>query len=171
MSQVLDTLEEALVSIAADPKLFLDDDFMMSIFEVQRVKLKPFDDYFNHLYENKKMKHVGEKHSTAVPFAMLREELFSPKLEANQDSTPIIIDKLAEVAVNAILAEIRDENKATTKYLSSSDTSFSWDNVSHEEHHALLGLDATNDPAERSFGAATNQLQTYGKVALTSAGA
>ena len=94
-----------------------------------------------------------------------------PKLEANQESTAILVDKLVTVAASAILSELRDPKKATAKYLSSLNTNFSWDNVTGEEILTAIGRMSTYYPAKRLLGAATQQLKCFGQIYLASAAA
>jgi hypothetical protein len=79
--------------------------------------------------------------------------------------------KLARTAADAICCELLDEKKATYKYLSISGSEYSWDYCGEEKKKALLGNTATNDEAESALGGATANIQRFGRIALSSAGA
>ena len=70
-----------------------------------------------------------------------------------------------------MLIELRDSKKAKFHHLSSSKGKIIWEVISDDEKKAGLGLMAVNDPAERTFGSLTCQLQKYGRISLTSAAA
>ena len=101
---------------------------------------------------------------------MLRNELFYPTIEDNQDSTDLV-KELAVVAAKAYLDELHDKNKASYKYLSSSHCSFSYTHCPDEIKEEMKGKMATNDVAESSFGAVTNQMQTFTRIDIAGAAA
>ena len=68
------------------------------------------------------------------------------------------------VATKAYLDELHDKNKASYKYLSSSHSSFSYTHCPDEIKEEMKGKMATNDLAESSFGAVTNQMQTFTRI-------
>ena len=68
------------------------------------------------------------------------------------------------VAAKAYLDELHDKNKASYKYLSSSHCSFSYTHCPDEIKEEMKGKMATNDLAESSFGAVTNQMQTFTRI-------
>ena len=79
--------------------------------------------------------------------------------------------ELAGVAADAIVGELRDERKATHKYLSRFKKSYSYSHASEEMKSAFLGKKATNDEAESALGGATAQIQRYGRIGLSHAAA
>ena len=74
-------------------------------------------------------------------------------------------------AADAICTELQDEKKATYKYLSISGSEYSWNHCGEEKKKALLGNTATNDEAESTLGGTTANIQRFGRIALSSAGA
>ena len=74
------------------------------------------------------------------------------------------------MAATALRCELHDGKKATSEHLSSAEGKFNWIETSELDHTAGLGKMAVNDPAERSFGAMTGQLQCFSRVGLTNAG-
>jgi hypothetical protein len=74
-------------------------------------------------------------------------------------------------AADAICTELQDENKATYKYLSISRSEYSWSHCGEVKKNALLGNAATNDKAESTLGGTTTNIQRFGRIALSSAGA
>ena len=65
-------------------------------------------------------------------------------------------------AAKALLADIWDGKKATEEHMLSAGGRLCWDNTSNSEHASGLFKIAFNNPAERSFGTMTGQLQSYG---------
>jgi len=74
-------------------------------------------------------------------------------------------------AANAICTELQDEKKATYKYLSISGSEYSWNHCGEEKKKALLGNTATNNEAESTLGGTTANIQRFGRIAQSSAGA
>ena len=166
MGRVIDTLEVAMESIVrSNGALVLDEDFMMSIFSVYKTELPPFNEYLIYQFENKTQKLVGSSILSEVPYSELRKELFSPTRKENIDSSEYA-EELGSVFAKAMLKELRDPTKATSKYLSSLDGSYSWKNTSPEVHKSLMGKMATNDVSEKNFATGTHELQVYGTINL-----
>eukprot|EP00965_Chrysotila_dentata_P140532 4646719-Pleurochrysis_carterae.AAC.1 len=82
--------------------------------------------------------------------------------------TDEICFELGVVAAKACLAELRDPKKAMSRHLASSDGALAWGNTSADVHAAAKGLLATNDPAESVFGALTQELSNYVRIAFSS---
>ena len=78
---------------------------------------------------------------------------------------------LADVAVEAFLIELRNTNKASYKYLSSSGSSFSYNHCPESIKQDMIGKMATNDPAESSFAGVTSQIQKYSRISIAGAAA
>ena len=175
MGRVIDTLEKKLVSVVRDPRLILEEDFMMGMFEEYVQELKPLKDYVDLLYQKKQMSLISrvvarKSKSKVVHLAMLRKQLFTPDRKTEQKTRGRTI-QLGKVAAEAILVELRDEKKATHKYLSRYGKEYSWRGCSEERKQALLGNKATNDEAESVLGGATAQVQRFGRVKLASGAA
>ena len=64
---------------------------------------------------------TSESGATVLQFAELRKELFLPSNKTNAGTNGRLIE-LAIVAAQEILDELRDEKKATWKYLSVSES-------------------------------------------------
>ena len=71
----------------------------------------------------------------------------------------MILEKVAMLAIEAILRELEDQTKATYKYLSLSGSPFSFDHCPEDVKNAMLGMMAVNDLAESSFAGVTAQVQ------------
>ena len=67
---------------------------MMRIFDSIKPDLPPFVDYLNHMFTDKKTVSIGNKE---VLLSKLRDELFDPELEPNQDCTEHVL-KLVKVS-------------------------------------------------------------------------
>jgi len=102
--------------------------------------------------------------------ARLHTELFSPSSLTNVKTSEMLIN-LAKTAAKAIYDELRDESKATFKYLSVLGSKYSWKGCDDARKKALLGKKATNDEAESALGGTTGNIQRYGRINISSAGA
>ena len=168
MGNIVDELEKAMEEIQQSPDMFLSESFMMSIFASIEAQVPPLSEYMKYFFEDKQSNTVGRRSKT-LPYDELRAELFYPQDETNQRTTQVVHDLAFEVATS-MLAELRDERKATHNYLSSSDGRFSAENASAADHNACLGKKASNDDAERPFACLTGNLQWFGRLGLSNAG-
>ena len=78
---------------------------------------------------------------------------------------------LGSIAASTFIRELLDQNKATYKYLSVSESEFSHRYSTVERKQSLIGIRATNDEAESVLGGATANIQQYGRISLSGAGA
>ena len=171
MGRVLDTLEASMIYLSKHPDKILDEKYMMNIFKEYIDELPPFKEYWEQTFNKKQTTLIARKSGAkVVHFARLKRELFSP-VRSTIKKTKARVTELAETAVDAILTELHDENKATNKYLSVSGSEYSWKHCSEERKLALLGTAATNDQAESTLGGCTSQIQRFGRIALSSAAA
>jgi hypothetical protein len=117
------------------------------------------------------MKVISRKDgSKVVHYARLLNSLFSPQREADLATTDTV-HVLGSIAASTIIRELLDQNKATYKYLSVSESEFSHRYSTVERKHSLIGILATNDEAESILGGATANIQQYGRISLLGAGA
>ena len=79
--------------------------------------------------------------------------------------------ELAEIAANAIISKLRDEKKATHKYLSRFNKDYSYTHASEQKKKVFLGKKAINNEAESALGGATAQIQCFGCIGLSHAAA
>ena len=170
MGRIFDILETRLEEIKSESALFVNRDYMMGLFKEVVDEIPPFKEYLEHMYEKRKMPTVVGSNTKEVHLALLRDELFYPTIEDNQDSTDLV-KELAVVSAKAYLDELRNENKASYKYLSSSRSSFSYVHCPDEIKEEMLGKMATNDLAESSFGTVTNQMQRFSRIDIAGAAA
>ena len=77
------------------------------------------------MFDNKRMSVIADSSTKVTHFSIVYNKLFEPSTQTNIDSSTITKD-LAVVAANALLEELRDTRKATSKYLSSSQSEFCW---------------------------------------------
>ena len=162
MGRVVDLLEVAFAKVAADGNLILNEAFMMGIFSPIAEELEPFRLFLKYMYDEKAMALVGSS-ITERQYAKLRAELFNPNDVDNIASTEMSIE-LGQLAAEEIVTELRDPKKATSRHLTSVEGMLSWGKVSDEEHEALKGVMAVNDPAESIFGATTREISTFGRI-------
>jgi hypothetical protein len=123
------------------------------------------------MFEKKQMKVILWKDgSKVVHYTRLFKNLFSPNREADKLTTDRVYE-LGSIAVTTIIAELLDQNKATYKYLSISEPEISYRYSTDERKQSLMGIRATNDEAESVLGGATANIQQYGCISLSGAGA
>jgi hypothetical protein len=107
-------------------RMVLDENYMMSMFSKYVDTLPPFKEYWEHLFEKKKMIVVSsESGARVLQFAELRNELFSPKDPTNAATNECLV-QLAKEAAQGVLDELHNEKKTTWKYLSISGSSMSY---------------------------------------------
>jgi hypothetical protein len=105
-----------------------------------------------------------------VCMARLQTKRFSPSSLTNVKTKGMLVN-LAKTAAKAIYDELRDESKATFKYLSVLGSKYLWKGCDEARKKALLGKKAKNDEAESALGGTTANVQQYGQINISSAGA
>jgi hypothetical protein len=106
--------------LSTSPHLIEDENFMMNIFSEYLGEIIPFREYWEITFEKKQMSVVARcwKDGTKVVYmARLQMELFSPASLTNMRTSEMLI-VLTKTAARTIYDELRDELKATFKYLS-----------------------------------------------------
>ena len=169
MERIIDLLEKVLVCIADNGTHILDKELIMRIFSDLYQQLPPFLEYYTHTHKERATYLVDKIKGKVVSLASLSKKLLSPDLECNQD-THEMTAKLGSIADIALLVELRDERKVTVDYLTSCDDKYTWNGTLAIIHEAGFQKVATNDPAERSFGGTTHQLQYFGRIGFTGTG-
>ena len=152
-----------MVHLKEKPEDYLNKDYMLSIFDSIKPKLRPFQEYLDFMFEEKMTSSVGGKE---VLMSKLRDELFDPELEANQQSTEFLL-KFVPVVVETGIKEMTDENKAIHRYISANGPEkgcYSFVHSSNERRKALKKVPATNDNSESSLASTTRQIQAYGRM-------
>jgi hypothetical protein len=168
--EAIDTLRKNMMDIVDDPIKILDKGFMMNMFSKYVDALPPFKEYWEHLFQKKRMIVVASESGTKVlPFAKLRKELFSPSDQTNAATNERLV-QLAKVVAQGILDKLHDEKKVTWKYLSISGSPLSR-GCPEEVKERLGGREATNDRSESALGGTTHLLQKYGRIGITNAAA
>mmetsp|Transcript_16339 Transcript_16339/g.35368 ORF Transcript_16339/g.35368 Transcript_16339/m.35368 type:complete len:195 (-) Transcript_16339:349-933(-) len=84
LGKMLDLFDDAFKEIMEDGSLFLDEDFMMKILDDLEIKIDPFKDYVEYMFEEKKGNLVGgctPKEDKVMPFDLLRAALFYPTFQ------------------------------------------------------------------------------------------
>ena len=105
-----------------------------------------------------------------VHMARLQKELFSPTRQTNV-KTKQLFHGLTKTLAKTICKEMLDESKATYKYTSKSNSNYSYKNCTLEMKTLMLGKKATNDEAESALGGTTANIQQFGQISISSAGA
>ena len=73
-----------MVELRDHPEKYLNKEFMLGIFDVLKPGLPPFGEYLDHMFSKRKTASIGGKE---VLLSKLRDEIFDPDLESNQQST------------------------------------------------------------------------------------
>jgi hypothetical protein len=98
------------------PTLILDQLFMM----------KGISSGGKIIFKKNQMRVICQKNGCkVVPYAILLNSLFSPQREADV-MTKDSIHELGSIAASTIITELLDQNKATFKYVSVSESEFSY---------------------------------------------
>ena len=169
MGLVLDKMRDSLLEIKSNPGKFIDENFMMSIFDHFSNTVEPLKDHCNFIFEKRRLRMVGKKNGAGVlTFAELRSECFHPKNVTNRN-TEDRVKELAVVAADAILAEMNDKNKAIWQYISAHNGPKSWDILSDETKQLLMGGMATSSIIESALGGATRNIQVGNRIGLSAA--
>ena len=114
------------------------------------------------MFEQKKMSVINRTSATkVVHLDRLRQQLFLPLRKTERYASERTI-KIAGVAVDAFIAELRDKKKATHKYLLRFKKDYSYSYASAEKKQAFFGKKARNNEVESVFGGATAQLHRFG---------
>jgi len=153
-----------MMDIVDNPTKVLSETFIMNVFIKYVDVLPPFKEYWEHSYENKRMRvMVAKSGATVLQFAELRKELFHPS-DATNAATDERLVELAKVAAQGFLDEdeLHDENKATWRYLSISGSESSFQGSPKEVKEGLHGCDTKHDRSESALGRTTHQLQLIG---------
>ena len=93
---------------------------MIGLFDELIEELPPFKKFLHHINEKKKMPTVEKSKTRQVHMALLRKELFNPDIEDNISCSDMV-KEISIIATEAFLDELHNQNKASYKYLSSSD--------------------------------------------------
>ena len=110
---------------------------------------------------------MGSQHNTdkILPWDLLHAEVYySNRKDILQSNN--ICATLASFGASQFAGELRDENKATAKYMKDLNGEKCRDNVSEEERIALLGVDASNSISEGLHTSFTYGLQQGGVILL-----
>ena len=113
LGEALDCWYDAMVHLNEKPEDYLNKDYMLGIFDSIKPKLRPFEEYLDFMFEEKMTASVGGKEAL---MSKLRDELFDPELEANQQSTDFLL-KFVPVVVETGIKEMTDENKGKSSFL------------------------------------------------------
>ena len=132
MGRAVDILHTTCGKILDNPKLIHDEYYMMHLFDEIADELPEFKKFLTYKFDEKQTEFIKSSQTEAVPYKMLLKELFQPTDRDNQDCTPML-KKIANIGIRAFLVELEDENKATYKYLSISQSPFSFDHCSEKE--------------------------------------
>ena len=132
MGRAINCLEKALVEIEKDSAKFLEDKFMINIFNEFTGTIPKFNTWNKYMLEDKvtpaidKMgSNIGDYNdSKHIIFDLVVVELFYPEQPEKKKHT-IVVFKMAKGLTVTALRELQDPHKQTHNYLSSVDGEFS----------------------------------------------
>ena len=107
MGKVLDLMEISFESIVDDPKLILDEEFMMGIFSEISDKVDPFQEYLTYMFEEKLSPTISKGSSIddkVLPYDEVRCAIFYPH-RTDIVQTEEICYELGSEAASAFLIE------------------------------------------------------------------
>ena len=143
---------------------------MLNILDELRDELPEFKAFLEYEFENKNSAYVEESKEKAVPLKELVKELSSPENIDNQDSTDTL-EKISAIGIAALVVEMENEKKTTSKYLSISGSDFSYEHCPEDVKKSMLRKMASNDLAISSFSGVAAQVKCYGRIVMSAAAA
>ena len=169
MSRALNVFLAKLDQIHLNPLQFLSEMFMMNLFQEIMDDLPPFQEYWTHLFEKRRMNAVSRKSGARLMgLARAREELFFPTKKTNRECEPRL-RILIPVFTACVRGEMRDKKKACWRNIDESDSVMCYKNCKDTIEALLLGHKAVNDDSERALGMTTRNVQRGNNVLLSNA--
>ena len=167
MPRSLDLAYQAFIAIQADGDKFLDEEFMMNIFQPLYQDVPELEEYLTYYFEEKESNPVGtsakEDRVLAIDGAVA--ELFYPSRMENRQSTVECKPLAVRLAIRGI-AECIDPRKALQEHLSAVEGKKSWKETSAAEKEQSLGIKANNDPSEGAFACFSDSHRQGGTIRL-----
>ena len=170
MNLVAELTHKAFVKIESDPKLFLNEEFMTTIYKEVAEKVKPFQEYLDFMFEENTCFPFGSKSplQKILPFDLLRAELFYPVRVENIQSNEMTL-KIGTEMARVMALDMEDELKATKDYIL--DGIHSVQNTDEEERQANMGRHASNSLSEACHAHSTINLDSFINIRLDSSAA
>ena len=166
MCEVADGIYDALVEIEKHPEKFLDQNFMMSIFNKWMTGNAMAEEWRTHTFvDGEKTNTVGNTARDGRVFAM-REVLTlifqsdDPEINETNEDTQIMGLKAVVRFMEEMLS--KKQGKATHQFMPCIDGARSWKNMSSEEKDASVGKSGSNDLGEHHFANVKYEKQKYG---------
>ena len=150
--------------------LFIDDDFMMSLFAPLYEQLPELQEFLDWYFEEKQNYVAGgqTKLDRKKGMKLVREELFYPKRIENRETHATCL-LLAQELASTLILEFQDTTKVTCLYLSKLDGEYSTKNLTEEQLEEGYGIRANNDTSEGNFAVFDDALSSMGRGALSRA--
>ena len=170
MNLVADAIDNAMLEIQKDSTKFVDETFMMGIFDAFK-HLQPFDEWWEYTFVcGRKSNTVGNTKKEGRMFVMehLLKDAFRPEQDCNKETEEVVKNLGFEAAVT-MHADMHDKTKATAANLTIGGGKFCWENISDKEREAGKGKKAVNDPAESIFARVKNEVLKFGMVSFAHA--
>ena len=82
-----------------------------------------------------------------------------------------MLEKITAIGIPTMIDNLVDESKATHKYVSVSESEFSYKHCPEDLKIAMLSKMASNNLAKSSFAGVTAQVQCYGRIGMSNVAA
>lgn len=167
MNRVYDLFYAAMAQVVADGSKWLDQEFMMSIFDEVVDELPEFEQYLEDFYNSKSNLAAGSKKKDDAK-TVVKEviaELFYPTRKEVIETHDMCCTLAEKMAARAML-ELTNPNKAASKFVSAADGIHSVNNVSDAEREAMKNHKANTSDSESIHAMLTSFLEGGGKVNL-----
>ena len=157
----LDLMYNTFIEIQANGDKFLDEDFIMKIFETLYTELPELETYLTFYFEEKEANVVGsckrDDHVLVINGDV--SELFYPGQMENKQSTPAC-RALAVRFDTCTISKYIHPKKSIHDHLSEIHGNKSWIETTEKEKKASQGLKANIDAAEENFSCLSEAFQS-----------
>ena len=159
MGWALDILHGKLVKMTNDPKLILNEHFMMGLFKKLMRRLPPFREYWKLLWTKPKTPVVSRQSGAQlISMPEARTLIFNPVNVDDIACAPRVIE-LTPVLNTTLVGELTNEKKASWHNLSLSDSDICYKNIKDLFGGMLKSIKAANDDSKSALGETTANLQ------------
>ena len=152
MGRAINLLHSAFLKICDKPKLLLDYEFDMNIFQPLYHQLPEFHDYMDYFKQHKEGNVIGSSNLSdrVLVIDKAMSELFWPTKQHNLKTTKFC-HELAVDVTDTLLTKLEDASKSTFEYLLAANGQYSQAIIDKGEEMVTLGMHANNDPSEGNF--------------------
>ena len=165
MPRALDLMYNTFIEIQANVDKFLDEDFIMEIFEPLYTELPELETYLTFCFEEKEANVVGlrKRDDRVISIDGAVAEPFCPGRMENKQSTPTCRALAVRLATHGI-TECIHPKKAIHDHLLAIHGKKSWIETTEEEKKASQGLKANKDAAKENFACFSESFHSGGCI-------